>query len=77
MGRVTQKEADDAIEIARESQGVQRVLNVMDVVSAEALVRTKDGAAAAPVAASVPSPAPAAAPAPAAKPAASPAPTVK
>jgi osmotically-inducible protein OsmY len=77
MGRVTQKEADDAIEIARESQGVQRVLNVMDVVSAEAITRTKDGAVAAPAAVAVPSPAPAAAPTPTAKPAASPAPAVK
>ena len=61
MGRVTQKEADEAIEIARASQGVQRVVNVLDVVSAEAINAGREARPATPAAT------PAAAPAPVAK----------
>ena len=50
MGRVTQKEADEAIEIARASQGVQRVVNVLDVMSAEAINAGRDARPATPAA---------------------------
>lgn len=48
MGKVTQKEADDAIEIARTTQGVQRVVNLMDVVSEAEIARLKNGGQPAP-----------------------------
>jgi osmotically-inducible protein OsmY len=76
MGKVTQKEADDAIEIARESQGVQRVLNVMDVVSAEVIAGLKDAGRATPAAAAT-APASSAAANPVAPPAAKTAPAAR
>ena len=48
MGKVTQKEADDAIEITRTTQGVQRVVNLMDVVSEAEIARLKNGGQPAP-----------------------------
>lgn len=43
MGKVTPREAADAVEIARTTQGVQRVVNVLDVVSEEQIARLKGG----------------------------------
>lgn len=43
MGKVTQKEADAAINIARNAQGVSRVVNVMDVVGEDEIARLKNG----------------------------------
>lgn len=45
MGKVTAKEADAAVDIARNTQGVQRVVNVMDVVSEDEIARLKNGGA--------------------------------
>ena len=39
MGRVTQREADRATEITRNTQGVQRVVRVLEIISEEELVR--------------------------------------
>ncbi len=39
MGRVTQREADRATEIARNTQGVQRVVRVLELISEEELAR--------------------------------------
>lgn len=39
LGRVTQTEADGAIEVARNTSGVSRVVNVFEIVSPEALSR--------------------------------------
>ena len=40
MGRVTQREADRATDITRNTQGVQRVVRVLDIISEEELART-------------------------------------
>ena len=39
MGRVTQREADRATEITRNTQGVQRVVRVLEIISEEELAR--------------------------------------
>jgi osmotically-inducible protein OsmY len=39
MGRVTQSEADRATTIARNTQGVQRVVRVLEIITPEALAR--------------------------------------
>jgi len=39
MGRVTQREADQATQIARTTQGVQRVVRVMEIITEEELGR--------------------------------------
>lgn len=39
MGRVTQREADRGTEIARTTQGVQRVVRVLEIISEEELAR--------------------------------------
>ncbi len=39
MGRLTQREADRATEIARNTQGVQRVVLVLEIISEEELAR--------------------------------------
>jgi osmotically-inducible protein OsmY len=73
MGRVTQREADRATQIARTISGVQRVVRIFEFITEDELRRmlpTLGGRPAAPV----PAPAPAPAPVPAAPPAATPAP---
>ena len=82
MGRVTQREADKATQIARTISGVQRVVRIFEIISEEELRRiaTTNPSPApvttvAPAAAPAPAPAPVApAPAPAPTPAAQPAP---
>ncbi len=49
MGRVTQREADRATEITRNTQGVQRVVRVLEIISEEELARTLPQPAPAPV----------------------------
>ena len=50
MGRVTQREADRATEITRNTQGVQRVVRVLEIISDEELRRIQAAtASAAPV----------------------------
>jgi osmotically-inducible protein OsmY len=39
MGRVTQREADQATQIARTTQGVQRVVRIMEIITEEELGR--------------------------------------
>ena len=39
MGRVTQREADRATELTRNTQGVQRVVRVLEIISEEELAR--------------------------------------
>jgi osmotically-inducible protein OsmY len=41
MGRVTQREADRATEIARNTSGVQRVVRVLEIISEEELARLR------------------------------------
>ena len=64
MGRVTQREADRATDIARNTSGVQRVVRVLEIIPEEELARLRLQPAAAPA----PAP-PAAAPASGAAPA--------
>lgn len=61
MGRVTQKEADRATEIARNTDGVQRVVRVLEILSEEELMRLAPAPAAQPAGSTAPTP-PAAAP---------------
>jgi len=69
MGRVTQREADKATQIARSISGVQRVVRIFEIISEEDLRRMNPLPAAKPAApAPAPAAAPAAAPASAAKP---------
>lgn len=78
MGRVTQREADKATQIARTISGVQRVVRIFEIISEEELRRiatTNPSPAPVTTVAPAPAPAPAApAPAPAPEPAAQPAP---
>ena len=39
MGRVTQREADQATEVARTTKGTQRVVRVLEILSEEELAR--------------------------------------
>ena len=39
MGRVTQREADQATEVARATSGVQKVVRVFEIISEEELQR--------------------------------------
>ncbi len=55
MGRVTQREADRATEITRNTQGVQRVVRVLEIISEEELARTLPQPAPAPVKDATPS----------------------
>lgn len=55
MGRVTQREADRATDITRNTQGVQRVVRVLDIISEEELARTLPQPAPAPVKDATPS----------------------
>jgi len=48
MGRVTQREADRATDIARNTQGVQRVVRVLELISEEELARMRPQPAPAP-----------------------------
>ncbi|MGC4396368.1 BON domain-containing protein [Hydrogenophaga sp. T2] len=48
MGRVTQKEADRATEVARNTEGVQRVVRIFEVLSEEELQRLAPAPAAQP-----------------------------
>lgn len=67
MGRVTQREADRATEIARNTSGVQRVVRVLEIISEEELARLRlQPGTAAPAAtpAAAPAVAPVVAPAP-------------
>lgn len=48
MGRVTQREADRATEITRNTSGVQRVVRVLEIISEEELARLLPRPAAAP-----------------------------
>jgi osmotically-inducible protein OsmY len=64
MGRVTQREADRATDIARNTSGVQRVVRVLEIISEEELARLRLQPAAAPAPAA-PAPSSGAAPAPA------------
>jgi osmotically-inducible protein OsmY len=41
MGRVTQREAERATEIARNVQGVQRVVRVLEIITEEELARVQ------------------------------------
>jgi osmotically-inducible protein OsmY len=60
MGRVTQREADRATQIARTIGGVQRVVRIFEIISEEDLRRMAPGQArSAPAAAPAPAPAPA------------------
>ena len=80
MGRVTQREADKATQIARTISGVQRVVRIFDIISDEELRRiATTNPSPAPVTNATPSvvapaPAPAPVPAPAPAPVAQPAP---
>lgn len=78
MGRVTQREADKATQIARTIGGVQRVVRMFEIISEEELRRiATTNPSPAPVTTVAPTPAPAPSPAPAApapEPAAQPAP---
>jgi osmotically-inducible protein OsmY len=74
MGRVTQREADKATQIARTISGVQRVVRIFEIISDDDLRRLASPAPA-PVINAAPAAAPA--PAPAAVPAAPPAPAVQ
>jgi osmotically-inducible protein OsmY len=67
MGRVTQREADKATQIARNISGVQRVVRIFEVISEEELRRIATTNAA-PVRTVAPAPVPAHAPAPVAAP---------
>lgn len=49
MGRVTQREADRATEITRNTSGVQRVVRVLEIISEEELARMRPQPAPAPV----------------------------
>lgn len=62
MGRVTQREADRATDIARNTSGVQRVVRVLEIISEEELARLRLQPQA-PATSATPQPAPAAAPA--------------
>lgn len=78
MGRVTQREADRATQIARTVGGVQRVVRMFEIITDEELQRLvppgiRGGGPASPAAAPA-APAPSPAPAPAAYPAPAPAP---
>jgi osmotically-inducible protein OsmY len=53
MGRVTQNEADRATTIARNTQGVQRVVRLLEIVTPEELARIQPQPASAPAAAPV------------------------
>lgn len=53
MGRVTQNEADRATTIARNTQGVQRVVRLLEIVTPEELARVQPQPASAPAAAPV------------------------
>lgn len=55
MGRVTQREADRATEITRNTQGVQRVVRVLEIISEEELARLLPQPAPAPVKDATPS----------------------
>jgi osmotically-inducible protein OsmY len=60
MGRVTQREADKATQIARTISGVQRVVRIFEIISEDDLRRMAPGQArSAPAAAPAPAPAPA------------------
>lgn len=48
MGRVTQREADRATEIVRNTQGVQRVVRVLEIITEEELRRLQPSSAEAP-----------------------------
>jgi osmotically-inducible protein OsmY len=41
MGRVTQREADQATEVARTTKGAQRVVRLFEIISEEELARMK------------------------------------
>ncbi|MCU0941071.1 MAG: BON domain-containing protein [Hydrogenophaga sp.] len=60
MGRVTQKEADRATEIARNTDGVQRVVRVLEILSEEELMRLAPAPAVQPAGTAPPATAPAA-----------------
>ena len=45
MGRLTQREADRATEITRNTQGVQRVVRVLEIISDDELRRIQAGTA--------------------------------
>ncbi len=60
MGRVTQKEADRATEIARNTDGVQRVVRVLEILSEDELMRLAPAPAAQPAGTTPPATAPAA-----------------
>ena len=62
MGRVTQREADRATQIARNIGGVQRVVRIFEIITDEELRRLSPLPAPAPAAAPAPAPAPAARP---------------
>lgn len=55
LGRVTQREADRATEITRNTQGVQRVVRVLEIISEEELARLLPQPAPAPVKDATPS----------------------
>ncbi|WP_439115553.1 BON domain-containing protein [Hydrogenophaga sp.] len=55
MGRLTQREADRATEITRNTQGVQRVVRVLEIISEEELARLLPQPAPAPVKDATPS----------------------
>lgn len=55
MGRVTPREADRATEITRNTQGVQRVVRVLEIISEEELARLLPQPAPAPVKDATPS----------------------
>lgn len=48
MGRVTQREADYATQVARNTQGVRRVVRVLEIISDEELARMAPAATSAP-----------------------------
>ncbi|MDB5958349.1 BON domain-containing protein [Ramlibacter sp.] len=70
MGRVTAREAERATSIARQINGVQKVVRVFEVVSPEDLRQAGLPAPTTPAGGAAPAPAPAAAPAPPPEPAA-------
>lgn len=49
MGRVSKREADQATEVVRRQQGVQKVVRVLEIISEEELKRIQPAPAAAPV----------------------------
>jgi osmotically-inducible protein OsmY len=55
MGRVTQREADRATELTRNTQGVQRVVRVLEIISEEELARLLPQSTPAPVKEATPS----------------------